>query len=399
MNTDSSHSHTSAANVLESQHSGIRATLGKNAEIKPTSTTMPCQHCIDEKNEKERRIPCVRLCYYCHQPGHQIYSCKAKENDEATELINQAINAGTQRQDDEVVCRNEMIVTGTEGGQWGDIWYVNPTFNHHFAGILNVFKRMVGVETKSGENNFLFIQGIGAVEIRSGNDMLPMQSVFYSPELDQKVLSLDQLTQLTLQGYTVRKSGDTCKIFPMFSAPVVNSVNDVNGLTKEEELGLKEKQKVTELSAVNEEHKENYLNSYFETLNLSTDEPDWSQMIIRAVEFHDFTDCKSLLDMIDDREFVFKYKHELEGKFEEMLTWFLNVKLGISSRPIPPFASDNRKVDLLGLYVVVERDGGYRNVTNDNLWPVVAKDMGYEYHDGEFMRIIYAISSRECRKR
>ncbi|KAJ0736131.1 putative transcription factor & chromatin remodeling ARID family [Helianthus annuus] len=114
-------------------------------------------------------------------------------------------------------------------------------------------------------------------------------------------------------------------------------------------------------------------------------------MIIRAMEFHDFSDCKSLLDMIEDGEFVFKYKHELEGKFEEMVTWFINVKLGISSRPIPPFAADNRKVDLLGLYVVVERDGGYRNVTNNNLWPVVAKDMGYEYHDGEFMRIIYAM--------
>ncbi|MFS7888340.1 putative transcription factor & chromatin remodeling ARID family [Helianthus anomalus] len=95
--------------------------------------------------------------------------------------------------------------------------------------------------------------------------------------------------------------------------------------------------------------------------------------------------------MIEDGEFVFKYKHELEGKFEEMLTWFINVKLGISTRPIPPFAADNKKVDLLGLYMVVERDGGYRNVTNNNLWPVVAKDMGYEYHDGEFMRIIYAM--------
>ncbi|MFS7929016.1 hypothetical protein Hanom_Chr04g00327621 [Helianthus anomalus] len=95
---------------------------------------------------------------------------------------------------------------------------------------------MVEVETRSGESNFLFIRGIEAVEIRSGNDTLGMQSVFYSPELDRKVLSLDQLK---LQGYTVRKSGDTCKIFPMFSSPVVNSVNGVNGLTKEEELGLK----------------------------------------------------------------------------------------------------------------------------------------------------------------
>ncbi|KAM0040278.1 putative transcription factor & chromatin remodeling ARID family [Helianthus debilis subsp. tardiflorus] len=45
----------------------------------------------------------------------------------------------------------------------------------------------------------------------------------------------------------------------------------------------------------------------------------------------------------------------------------------------------------MGLYMVVERDGGYRNVTDNNMWPVIAKDMGYEYHDGGFMRIIYAM--------
>ncbi|MFS7921363.1 putative transcription factor & chromatin remodeling ARID family [Helianthus anomalus] len=114
-------------------------------------------------------------------------------------------------------------------------------------------------------------------------------------------------------------------------------------------------------------------------------------MIIRAMEFHDFTDCKSLTEMMEDSKFVFKYKHELEGKFEEMLTWFITVKLEISTRPIPPYAADNKKVDLLGLYMVVERDGGYQNVTDNNMWPVIAKDMRYGYHDGEFMRIIYAM--------
>ncbi|KAF5791567.1 putative transcription factor interactor and regulator CCHC(Zn) family [Helianthus annuus] len=373
MTIDSYQSKLSAANNHVSQHSGIRATTGKRAEIKPNSTTMPCQHYVDEKNEKERRIPRVSLCYYCHQPGHQIYMCKAKENDEATQLIKQAINTGIRRQDDDVHWQNEMIVTGTEGGQWGDIWYVSPTFNHHFAGNLNVFKRikhMIGVETRSGENNFLFIRGVGAVEMKSGNDTLRIQSVFYSPELDRNVLSLDQLT---LQGFMIRRSGDTCKIFPMFSSLVINTVNDDNGLTKEDELGLSEKQRMIELCLVNEEFKENYLNSYFESLNVSNDdENDWSWMIIRALEFHDFADCKALLDMIDDRDFVFKYKYDLEKKFEEMVGWFLNEKMGISSRPIPPLMSDERRIDLLGLYVMVERDGGYRSVTNDNLWPAIA---------------------------
>ncbi|KAM0062172.1 putative transcription factor & chromatin remodeling ARID family [Helianthus debilis subsp. tardiflorus] len=115
-------------------------------------------------------------------------------------------------------------------------------------------------------------------------------------------------------------------------------------------------------------------------------------MITRAMEFHDFTDCKSLLKMMEDSKCVFKYKHQLERKFEEMLTWFITVKLGITTRPIPPHAADNKKMDLLGpYYIIVERDGGYWSVTNNNMWPMIAKDMGYEYHDSEFMRIIYAM--------
>ncbi|MFS8030285.1 putative transcription factor & chromatin remodeling ARID family [Helianthus anomalus] len=115
-------------------------------------------------------------------------------------------------------------------------------------------------------------------------------------------------------------------------------------------------------------------------------------MIIRAMEFHDFTDCKSLPEMMEDNKFVFKYKHELERKIEEMLTWFITVKLGITTRPIPPHVVDNKSVDLLCLYMVVERDGGYQSVTDNNMWPMIAKDMGYEYHDCEFMRIIYVIN-------
>ncbi|MFS8006538.1 hypothetical protein Hanom_Chr14g01250361 [Helianthus anomalus] len=48
----------------------------------------------------------------------------------------------------------------------------------------------------------------------------------------------------------------------MFSTPITNSVNNLNGLTKEEEIGLKEKQRVMDLSVVNDAHKENYLKYY-----------------------------------------------------------------------------------------------------------------------------------------
>ncbi|MFS8010855.1 putative transcription factor interactor and regulator CCHC(Zn) family [Helianthus anomalus] len=253
------HITTSAANVYsnvyggdvsDGQHNGIRAITIFDAEIKPTATSMPCQHCIDEKNERKRRTQRERLCYYCHLPGHQIYTCKAKENDEESQLIRQAINDGIRTQNDDVHCRDEMVVTGTDGGQWNEIW---------------------------------------KVEMKTGNETLRIPSVFYSPDIDRNVLSLEQLT---LQGFTVRKSGDSCKIFPMFSSPVVNSLNDITGLTKEDELGLKEKERLQNMCGIDDEFKSDYLNSYFETLNVSEkDEDDWNLMILKALEFHEFGDC------------------------------------------------------------------------------------------------------------
>ncbi|KAJ0950573.1 putative transcription factor interactor and regulator CCHC(Zn) family [Helianthus annuus] len=163
--SSAAHVHTTADgdDTSVGQHSGIRAMFAtrSDAEIKPTATTIPCQHCFEEKNERKQRSRRVRLCYYCHLPGHQIYTCKSKENDEESQLIRQAINAGTRTQNDEVHCREEMIVTGTDGGQWKDFWYVNPTFNHHFVdggyrevtteNIWPIIAKDLGFEYKDGD--------------------------------------------------------------------------------------------------------------------------------------------------------------------------------------------------------------------------------------------------------
>ncbi|MFS7970806.1 putative transcription factor interactor and regulator CCHC(Zn) family [Helianthus anomalus] len=133
----------------------IRAVLGKmnKTEIKPSSTLLPCQHCTDEAKGKTKRNQREKTCYYCHQPGHQIDACKKKEIDEATQLIRQAVNEGIQRQGGEINNHQEMIVAGTEGGLWSDIWYVSSVFKHHIAGNLNVFKRIkhiIRVDTRQG---------------------------------------------------------------------------------------------------------------------------------------------------------------------------------------------------------------------------------------------------------
>ncbi|KAF5803155.1 putative transcription factor & chromatin remodeling ARID family [Helianthus annuus] len=178
----------------------------------------------------------------------------------------------------------------------------------------------------------------------------------------------------------------------MFSSPVINTRNDVTGLTKEEELGLKERRRLQDMCGIDDEFKNDYLNSYFETLNVSNEyEADWNLMILKTLEFHEFADCKALINMLDDQEYVFKYKVDLQKKFEEMIRWFLNEYMGITSRPVPPYFSDQRKIDLLSLYILVAKDGGYREVTTENTWPIIAKDLGFEYKDGDYMKITYAM--------
>ncbi|KAJ0443529.1 putative transcription factor & chromatin remodeling ARID family [Helianthus annuus] len=178
----------------------------------------------------------------------------------------------------------------------------------------------------------------------------------------------------------------------MFSSPVVNSINDITGLSKEEELGLKEKERLQNMCGIDDEFKNDYLNSYFESLNVSEkEEDDWNLMILKSLEFRDFGDCKALINMLDDREYVFKYRVVLQKKFEEMVKWFLNGYMGITSRPIPPYTTDQKKIDLLSLYILVARDGGYREVTTENTWPIIARDLGFGYEDGDYMRMVYAM--------
>ncbi|MFS7923802.1 hypothetical protein Hanom_Chr03g00265141 [Helianthus anomalus] len=153
------------------------------------------------------------------------------------------------------------------------------------------------------------------------------------------------MDQLILQGYTVKISGDKCQIYPMFNTPVFSPKNERTGLTKEDDIGEREIRIVIDEGPVHEEYKEDYLNTYFESLNMSSMELNHDVMGIRPMQFQDFSDCISLFDKLEDVEYVFN-KHELEVKFEEMIECFLRQKLGINSRPVPPYAKNNRKIDL-----------------------------------------------------
>ncbi|MFS7918188.1 hypothetical protein Hanom_Chr03g00197911 [Helianthus anomalus] len=80
----------------------------------------------------------------------------------------------------------------------------------------------------------------------------------------------------------------------MFSAPISNAKNEIIGLTKEEEIGERERQTVINKNHIHEDYKARYLNNYFENLNMSLMELNHNVMGFRSMQFHVFSDCMSL---------------------------------------------------------------------------------------------------------
>ncbi|MFS7921735.1 hypothetical protein Hanom_Chr03g00240391 [Helianthus anomalus] len=130
---------------------------------------------------------------------------------------------------------------------------------------------MSGVETKTGENHFFFIRGIGVFEVMTGSEKVRIQI-------------------LITQGFTVKFVGDKCKLFPTFSIPLINKKSDQTGMTREEENGVLEKQYMISKESEHEKFKTEFLNEHLENLNLSTNEPDWNVLILQAMSFKEYQD-------------------------------------------------------------------------------------------------------------
>ncbi|KAJ0672864.1 putative transcription factor & chromatin remodeling ARID family [Helianthus annuus] len=401
MKTNSSNTGNASADMKpDVQHSGIRATVGNRR--KSVDVIRFWAQPDDEQNrvygdERRRRLRVEQ-----DVVPMMNYVCKNRESDDGIDKDSQKLIYGQisvpsfshERVEDGYGMGRSIHEDGEQfkrrSDDEEDVRSKKVT-KANFTGNLNVFKRIrnsCGVETRTGEDECLFIRGLGDVEIQRGSETMQIQSVFYTPKLNRNMLSMDQLV---LQGYTIKIDGEKCQIHPMFSIPVFNIKDEVTGLTKEDEIGEREKQAIISNKQKHEEFKMDFLNTYFEELHMSSSKCDWSTMIIQAIEFHDFSYCKYLLDMLEDVPFVNKYKFQLRSKFKEMVTWFVNNFLKIPSSPVLPIIRNNDQVDLMDLYLKVKRDGGYKNITSNNTWAMIAKDIGYEYHDGEFIRIMHAM--------
>ncbi|KAL0379499.1 UNVERIFIED_CONTAM: AT-rich interactive domain-containing protein 1 [Sesamum angustifolium] len=81
---------------------------------------------------------------------------------------------------------------------------------------------------------------------------------------------------------------------------------------------------------------------------------------------------------------------KLKSLFDEFLVVFLKEVSGISCfRPLPPLIGEGEEVDLFKLHVVVRESGGYRGVSENGLWSLVAKDCGFDLRTGAALKLVY----------
>ncbi|GJY04126.1 ARID DNA-binding domain-containing protein [Tanacetum coccineum] len=91
-----------------------------------------------------------------------------------------------------------------------------------------------------------------------------------------------------------------------------------------------------------------------------------------AIKVNSFKRFISFLDLIKKDSIVFKNWEVLRKRFEDMIKWFYLIYLKQDVlEPLPPVIG-NVKIDLLGLYKMVDSMGGYLSVSFRNRWKEVA---------------------------
>lgn len=81
---------------------------------------------------------------------------------------------------------------------------------------------------------------------------------------------------------------------------------------------------------------------------------------------------------------------ELRCSFDQFLGPFLKQIRGHNSyRPLPPMLGNGQCVDLFKLFLLVKEKGGYRTVSENVLWNLVAQESGLDSGVGSALKLVY----------
>nr|GFC87282.1 ARID DNA-binding domain-containing protein [Tanacetum cinerariifolium] len=199
--------------------------------------------------------------------------------------------------------------------------------------------------------------------------------VLYTPKVTLNVLTLDQLLA---QGFVITYGHDKCRISYMFreDKKIYDGESDY-GKGKGKGCDVKT-ENACPLIKVLEELKwdRNTVQDYLDDDYISVNGT------LYAIKVNSFQRLISFLDLMKNEKLVYENWNILSKRFEDMLKWFYLVYLRRDVlEPLPPIIG-GVKIDLLGLYKMIDSMGGYLSVSLGNKWKDVAMIHGLpEEHD------------------
>ncbi|GKA38623.1 ARID DNA-binding domain-containing protein [Tanacetum coccineum] len=356
---------------------------------------------IARKNKRAR-------CYICKKRGHVFWKCPNKKNSTTprTPIVENKTREPIVVEDEEVFkypedvhVKTNYMVEGTNFSNWNNIWYVSNAYKKHMCPTKSLFKRLKNrfrmEGTEESEKKIIFSHGIEEAVVETNENEIVIPCVLYTPEVTLNVLSLDQLLA---QGFVITYGHNKCRISYMFGEEKML-------YDGERDYGKGKGCDIKTESMIAKQNK--YLEEYFDSIDpkyacpliKGLEELKWDRNMVQdyldddyisvngtlyAIKVNSFQRFISFLDLMKDDKLVYKNWSVFSKRFEDMLKWFYLIYLGRDVLETLPPIIGRVKIDLLGLYKMVDSMGGYLGVSFGNKWKDVALIHGLtKEHDEE----------------
>nr|GEV19812.1 ARID DNA-binding domain-containing protein [Tanacetum cinerariifolium] len=113
----------------------------------------------------------------------------------------------------------DFMIEGTDEGNWDRIWYINKNIGRHVCSNKDLFgklKEKFIVKKLQGKDKFLFIHGIGEINIRIGREIFCILGVQYTLDVTLNILFA---YQLKAQRMDLAFKNNKCRLVYMFKDP------------------------------------------------------------------------------------------------------------------------------------------------------------------------------------
>ncbi|PWA79639.1 ARID DNA-binding domain-containing protein [Artemisia annua] len=317
---------------------------GKLEEIRVHNNNMTQKKAMVERHKNY-------ICFKCKLRGHIARNCLTEVN------FNKSASPGNTTHkpniqieySDSIHLPTDYMVEGTDELDWNQIWYVSTKVNRHVCSNISLFSKLkekFAVEKNEEQKKFIFIHGIGEVQIRIGNDILIIPGVHYTPKITLNILSA---SQMEAQGLELTFKGNRCIPTPMFKNPTDCTFD---------------------ASKMNQRHNE-YLEGYFRMISEGT----------HNKEEHN-------KEKADDY-IISQNWNGFRENFMKAYQWFYSVYLKRSlPGPLPP-KINGTEIHLMDLHKRIETLGGYLGVDFANKFSYIVEIFGLDKKDGQKIKECY----------